>query len=300
MSFVNSYSDHFVLSTHDVTEKARQYTRGLMQAGARKNMDRMAEVVPDAKSRNLQQFLTHSTWDDQAVINHVAHDVNELIGDRKSTGLIIDESSFAKQGKMSVGIKIFGNPPGHIGQRTQGSPSAGTQASDEKAQDQACPKGVGEIVTSIPDSDWSILELRDTTRGKLKIMAWKQTVYVWDESSSQVYRWQLVATEHLVVIRTSRYRLQMHQRLPRLNVCPGCSASDTGLNAHLRTRKASVAVKAFFETMAEEEARHIDMLEEQFRAYTQNGAFTAPPIDGDPRLHPKSWPPCRYRIDGRA
>ena len=36
MSFVNSYSDHFVLSTHDVTEKARQYTRGLMQAGARK------------------------------------------------------------------------------------------------------------------------------------------------------------------------------------------------------------------------------------------------------------------------
>ena len=63
----------------------------------------MAEVVPDAKSRNLQQFLTHSTWDDQAVINHVAHDVNELIGDRKSTGLIIDESSFAKQGKMSVG-----------------------------------------------------------------------------------------------------------------------------------------------------------------------------------------------------
>ena len=44
---------------------------------------------------------------------------------------------------------------------------------------------------------------------------------------------------------------------------------------------SGLAVKAFFETMAEEEARHIDMLEEQFRAYTQNGAFTAPPIEGD-------------------
>jgi SRSO17 transposase len=103
MSFVNTYSEHFVLSTHDVTEKARQYARGLMQAGSRKNMDRMAEVVPDAKSRNLQQFLTHSTWDTRSVINHVAQDVNKLIGDKKSTGLIIDESSFAKQGKMSVG-----------------------------------------------------------------------------------------------------------------------------------------------------------------------------------------------------
>jgi hypothetical protein len=27
-----------------------------MQAGSRKNMDRMAEVVPESKSRNLQQM----------------------------------------------------------------------------------------------------------------------------------------------------------------------------------------------------------------------------------------------------
>lgn len=74
-----------------------------MQAGSRKNMDRMSEVVPEAKSRNLQQFLTHSKWDARAVIDHVARDGNELIGDKQRTGLLIDESTFAKQGKMSVG-----------------------------------------------------------------------------------------------------------------------------------------------------------------------------------------------------
>ena len=33
MSFVKSYSEHFRSYRHDVTEKARQYTSGLMQAG---------------------------------------------------------------------------------------------------------------------------------------------------------------------------------------------------------------------------------------------------------------------------
>jgi len=75
-----------------------------MQAGSRKNMDRMAEVVPESKSRNLQQFLTHSKWDARSVIDHVAHDANELLGDNHKAGLLIDESSFAKQGPMSVGV----------------------------------------------------------------------------------------------------------------------------------------------------------------------------------------------------
>lgn len=305
MSFVNTYSEHFVLSTHDVTEKARQYARGLMQAGSRKNMDRMAEVVPDAKSRNLQQFLTHSTWDERAVINDVAHDVNKLIGDSKSTGLIIDESSFAKQGKMSVGtsrqwlgrlgkvdngqvavlgalansrfvspidVRLYlpkewtkdpkrcdraGVPKSErkfhtkielalkiVEQARENRLKYGWVGADagygkgpgfcialdkmseifivdvhsdffvypedpcpyipekkkktgrpvKKYRTKHIPKGVGEIVTSIPDNEWSVMELRDTTRGRLKVLAWKQPVYVWDERSAEVHRWHLVAT----------------------------------------------------------------------------------------------------------
>jgi SRSO17 transposase len=104
MSFVKSFSHHFRSYRHDVTEKARQYASGLMQAGARKNMDRMAEVVPDSKSRNLQQFLTHSKWDARSVIDHVARDANQFLGDEQRAGLLIDESGFAKQGPMSVGV----------------------------------------------------------------------------------------------------------------------------------------------------------------------------------------------------
>lgn len=101
---MKSFSHHFQSYRHDVSVKARQYACGLMQAGSRKNMDRMAEVVPDSKSRNLQQFLTHSKWDSRAVINDVACEADKLLGDEQIAGLLIDESGFAKQGKMSVGV----------------------------------------------------------------------------------------------------------------------------------------------------------------------------------------------------
>jgi len=104
MCFVKSFSDHFRSYRHDVTEKARQYTCGLMQAGSRKNMDRMEEVVPGSKSRNLQQFLTHSKWDARSVIDHVAREVDGLFGEDPQVGLLIDESGFVKQGAMSVGV----------------------------------------------------------------------------------------------------------------------------------------------------------------------------------------------------
>jgi SRSO17 transposase len=104
MSFVDTYTEHFQSYRHDVSDKARQYACGLMQAGSRKNMDRMAEVVPDSKSRNLQQFVTHSKWDHRDVIDHVARDVDGLLGDKVNASLLIDESGFAKQGKESVGV----------------------------------------------------------------------------------------------------------------------------------------------------------------------------------------------------
>jgi len=103
-SFLKDYSFHFVSYRRDVSERARQYAYGLMQAGQRKNMDRMAEVVPNTSSQNLQQFLTHSKWDSREVIDHVAQDAGKLLGDPRDACLILDESGFVKQGPKSVGV----------------------------------------------------------------------------------------------------------------------------------------------------------------------------------------------------
>ena len=103
LGFVKSYAAHFKSYRRDVSEKARQYASGLMQAGSRKNIYAISEVVPDTDERNLQQFITHSQWSAREVLDHVAQNADELIGDATDAALIIDESGFAKQGKMSVG-----------------------------------------------------------------------------------------------------------------------------------------------------------------------------------------------------
>ena len=100
---MNSYAELFVSYRRDVSEKARQYVSGLMQAGSRKNIYAISEAVPDSDDRNLEQFITHSKWSGREVLDQVARDADELIGDATEAALLIDESGFAKQGKMSVG-----------------------------------------------------------------------------------------------------------------------------------------------------------------------------------------------------
>jgi hypothetical protein len=51
-----------------------------MQAGSRKNIYAISEVVPDTDDRNLERFITHSKWSGPEVLDHVARDADELIG----------------------------------------------------------------------------------------------------------------------------------------------------------------------------------------------------------------------------
>lgn len=64
----------------------------------------MEEVVPDTDYQALQQFISNSPWDAQAVMDETALRASELIGDPKDAYLIIDETSFTKKGKKSVGV----------------------------------------------------------------------------------------------------------------------------------------------------------------------------------------------------
>ncbi len=64
----------------------------------------MAEVVPDSDDQSLQHFLTHSNWDEGAVIDQIAHDADQLIGGQPDSCLLIDETCYPKSGKKSVGV----------------------------------------------------------------------------------------------------------------------------------------------------------------------------------------------------
>jgi SRSO17 transposase len=305
LSFVNSYAELFVSYRRDVSEKARQYVSGLMQAGSRKNIYAISEVVPDTDDRNLEQFITHSKWSGREVLDQVARDADELIGDATDAALIIDESGFAKQGKMSVGasrqylgrlgkvdngqVAVFGvlakgrfataidsrlYLPKEWSEDAQRCNKAGIPESERvfktKSQlaleivEQACRNGVrfgwvgadagygsgpdflfaladaGQsflidvhksfviyevdpqpgipgpssngrkarelispqqsveaFVESCSTKDWRLYNVRETTRGSLKLRVLRKSVYVWDKQSEQARRYELLVTENL-------------------------------------------------------------------------------------------------------
>jgi SRSO17 transposase len=241
-----------------------------MQAGSRKNIYAISEVVPDTDDRNLQQFITHSKWSAREVLDHVARDADELIGDATDAALIIDESGFAKQGKMSVGasrqylgrlgkvdngqVAVFGvlakgrfataidsrlYLPKEWTDDAQRCNKAGVPESErvfktksqlaleivEQASAlwlgwcrcglrqwsglsplrwlmQATPSGheslnVEKFVESCSTKDWRVYNVRETTRGSLKLRVLRKSVYVWDKQSEQTRRYELLVTENL-------------------------------------------------------------------------------------------------------
>ncbi|MCF6258151.1 MAG: IS701 family transposase [Gammaproteobacteria bacterium] len=101
-SFISHYSHLFQVHKRNVSERASQYLKGLLQSRQR-NMEKMAETVPDTDEQSLQQFLSDSPWDYQAVMNQVAEDANVILGG-KDSALFIDESSVVKKGNHSVGV----------------------------------------------------------------------------------------------------------------------------------------------------------------------------------------------------
>jgi SRSO17 transposase len=112
--FAEPFSERFVSGNHCVVKTAQQYLCGLMQADKR-NMERMAEAVPDCDDQVLQNFLTHSSWEYRGVMDQVAGNANVCLGADEGTGLYIDESAFQKKGDKSVGVARQWN--GRLGKR---------------------------------------------------------------------------------------------------------------------------------------------------------------------------------------
>ena len=103
MRFTSEFSENFTLKTRKVTKQCEQYICGLTQA-RRKNMERMAEVVPDSNDQSLQHFVSNSNWRARPVLDQVALSADGLLGGNEDSALLIDESAFAKKGNKSVGV----------------------------------------------------------------------------------------------------------------------------------------------------------------------------------------------------
>src|SRR6476469_9363539 len=87
------------------------YLRGLIQDGDRKSAEPMAARVPlppgldvSDPDQALQQFLGQSTWDEQAVWRRYRSIMAETFA--APAGIfVIDDTTFPKQGKHSVGVQ---------------------------------------------------------------------------------------------------------------------------------------------------------------------------------------------------
>ena len=77
--FHNRFKHLFQTKTRSLTLQSYQYLKGLFQA-SKKNMERMAEAVPDSNDQRFQHFLSKSPWDEDAVIDKLAQEANGHIG----------------------------------------------------------------------------------------------------------------------------------------------------------------------------------------------------------------------------
>ena len=64
----------------------------------------MEEKVPVVKYEPLRYFLSDSNRDRHHVNDQAAEDADKLLGGKKDSALLIDESGIPEKGKMSVGV----------------------------------------------------------------------------------------------------------------------------------------------------------------------------------------------------
>jgi len=83
-------------------QHAEEYVRGLLMDGERKSIEPMADRLPDGDVQGLQQFVNQSPWPTKEVQASLARKVErEFVPEAY---WLVDEVSFPKQGKHSVGV----------------------------------------------------------------------------------------------------------------------------------------------------------------------------------------------------
>jgi SRSO17 transposase len=85
-------------------QMAKKYLTGLLSPIERKNGWQMAEAMGDATPYAIQQFLYRGHYSADALRDELRGYVNDKLGEDDGT-IVIDDTGFLKQGKMSCGVK---------------------------------------------------------------------------------------------------------------------------------------------------------------------------------------------------
>ena len=99
---MSDYEHVFKNKTKRFFDKATIYAQGLIN-GNNRNVEKISEEM-NVNYFQMQNFITDSNWDGRQLINQVAREVSSLLPKQKLTGLILDESGWAKKGRKSVGV----------------------------------------------------------------------------------------------------------------------------------------------------------------------------------------------------
>ena len=78
--------------------------RGLLSPIERKNGWQISEVMGETTPYSIQQFLYRGQFNADNLRNHLREYVNEKLGESDGV-LVVDETGFLKQRKMSCGVK---------------------------------------------------------------------------------------------------------------------------------------------------------------------------------------------------
>jgi SRSO17 transposase len=84
--------------------RALAYLKGIVSAVKRKNGWQLAEQAGEARPDGMQRLLNSAVWDAGLVRDDLRSYILERLGDPQAV-LVIDETSFAKRGKKSAGVK---------------------------------------------------------------------------------------------------------------------------------------------------------------------------------------------------
>ena len=105
MNFCRQYDSHFIAQGRNSVTHARHYISGLMGTQRKKNIETIENDVLGSDYQGMEQFISSSPWNYRALMDDVAKDANQTLGDSQQAGLFIDETSFLKKGKASVGVQ---------------------------------------------------------------------------------------------------------------------------------------------------------------------------------------------------